>query len=370
MTNDAQNAVSEPLERLLNVAFDSGLYTSDLKAVVKAAAENQDEFDAELLGETHALIVALNGEIIYERYGEDFTRDTPLLSWSIAKSVLGVAFGLLCDAGLCNLDDRVSIKGLDARRITIRDLLQMRSGLKWSEDYEDGETSDVIDMLFGAGISDMAGYAASKPQEHTPGEHYYYSSGTTVILSEVAASILASHPEGYELASGVKKPNDDTALNGYQLLELLVKNKIFSAIGGEPNEVQLGYDELGSWVASSYLYTTARNFLSLGELYRNLGLTHSGNRVVSERWVNASVQPYSQDEDNGYGYGLHWWVMPATKAAPASYGCLGYDGQRIQVVPELGLSFVRFGKTEADGSEALRGFARAIVDVFAGLAAS
>jgi len=64
----------------------------------------------------------------------------------------------------------------DRRAITLQDLLEMRSGLSWVEDYVDGETSDVIDMLFGSGVANHAAHASSKPLAQSPRSTWLYSS--------------------------------------------------------------------------------------------------------------------------------------------------------------------------------------------------
>ena len=73
--------------------------------------------------------------------------------------------------------------GTDKEAITILDLLEMRSGLRFVEDYVDDQTSNCIEMLFGGSGPSHAAYAAALPLEHTPGTVWNYSSGTTNILS-------------------------------------------------------------------------------------------------------------------------------------------------------------------------------------------
>jgi CubicO group peptidase (beta-lactamase class C family) len=141
-------------------------------------------------GTSLALLVQQCGEIVAERYGvrpanlferepAPVTAATPLISWSIAKSVTHAALGVLVADGLVAPLDPAPVPawhGTEKEAITILDLVEMRSGLAFVEDYVDGESSDVIEMLFGSGVKDHAAYAADKPLLHPPGTFWSYSS--------------------------------------------------------------------------------------------------------------------------------------------------------------------------------------------------
>ena len=113
----------------------------------------------------------------------------------MAKSMLHAVVGLLVGDGRLDLDARADVPEWsgpgDARRaITLRHLLAMRDGLDFTEDYVDDRISDVIAMLFGAGQSDMAHFAADRPLAAAPGQRFNYSSGTSNIISGVVARLL------------------------------------------------------------------------------------------------------------------------------------------------------------------------------------
>ena len=153
-------------------------------------------------GVSLALVVQQHGEIIAERYGvrpgnlfetepAPVTAATPLISWSIAKSVAQAALSMLVGDGLVRPLDPAPVpewQGTDREAITVVDLLEMRSGLAFVEDYVDGEASDVIEMLFNR--PDTAAYAASLPLSSRPGTTWSYSSGTTNILSAIARRVV------------------------------------------------------------------------------------------------------------------------------------------------------------------------------------
>lgn len=291
---------------------------------------------------THALAVMRNGELVFERYADGFDAGSTFVSWSMAKSMTSALCGVFVDRGEIDIDAPAAIAewqgaGDPRQAITLRHLLEMRSGLAWNEDYVDDQVSDVIEMLFGGGKADIANYAASKPLEHEPGTHFYYSSGTTNLI----ARILGDH------------------LGGRDAMETALQAELFLP-AGMTNSIPK-FDDAGTFVGSSFVYAPIRDFLAFGELFRNGGMAGE-QRVLSQGWVDASVEEHSVDEESGQGYGLQWWLA---RDEYGSFCCNGYEGQRIQVVPPLGLTFVRVGKTDAEYSEDLRSFYAEIVQAYA-----
>ncbi len=155
---------------------------------LKAALEWAfSEPDPEHLRRTRAVVVVHKGQIIAERYAPGFDKSTPLIGWSMTKSVTNALVGILVGQGKLSLTDRIHVpewKGLDSGRstITLNNLLQMSSGLDFNEDDSD-PLADVTHMLLRE--PDMATYAASKKLAAEPGTRWSYSSGNTNILSRI-----------------------------------------------------------------------------------------------------------------------------------------------------------------------------------------
>ena len=149
------------------------------------------EPDRRRLRRTRAVVIVHDGEIIGERYAEGFSEETRLPGWSMTKSVLGALIGVLVGEGRLAPEGHGLLsewRAPDPRAaITVEDLLRMRSGLRFSEVYED-LSSDVIEMLFNR--ADTAGYAASRPLDARPATKWSYSSGSTNILSRIARTIV------------------------------------------------------------------------------------------------------------------------------------------------------------------------------------
>ena len=285
---------------------------------------------------TLAVLVVQDGAIIAEGYGPDCGVDKTLISWSMAKSMTHALYGLLVKDALIDLDSPAPVAewAHDARSaITVQQLLNMSSGLQFFEDYVDADKSDCIEMLFGSGQHDVAGYGASLPLEHTPGTVWNYSSGTTNILCRIAGEVLG----------------------GAESMHTYLTNRLFEPLGMASAVPK--FDAAGTFIGSSFVYATARDFARFGLLYLNDGMV-GDQRILPEAWVDhaTSAVAYVPDTEP-YGYGAHWWLWPELDA----FACQGYEGQRIVVVPKKNAVVVRLGKTSADASPAFNEAMHALV---------
>ncbi len=299
-------------------------------------------------GVTYAARVEGRGQVLAERYGgalphfdgrdEPVGPDTRLLSWSVAKSVLHAAVGVLVGEHRLELDapPRVrewSVGGDPRRAITLEHLLAMRDGLDFREDYVDADRSDVIDMLFGTGRHDVAHFAADRELAHTPGSTFNYSSGSSNIVARLVADVVGA---------------------GDATIEFL-RNAVFDPIGMSSATVRV--DDAGTFIGSSYVYATAHDWVRFGQCYLRDGVI-AGRRVVPAGWVDHGRRPRSIDPADGRPYGAHWWIL---RGAADSFYARGYEGQRVVIVPSLDLVFVRFGRSTADHLEAIQEWCRQVV---------
>jgi CubicO group peptidase (beta-lactamase class C family) len=305
------------------------------------------------LASTFAVVVVHRGAVVAERYAgalEHFDRpptpvtaETPLLSWSMAKSVLHAAVGILVGEGRLVLDAPAPVPewadpGEPRHAITLRQLLAMRDGLDFVEDYEDDRTSDVIEMLFGRGQADMAHFAADRPLAAPPGTRFSYSSGTSNIVSGVVArTVGAGEPYARFLHS-----------------------RLFAPIGMTSADPEL--DEAGTWVGSSYLRATARDWARFGLLYLRDGVW-AGRRVLPEGWVDYARTWVSVDPEDDSPYGAHWWGVAGDSRG--TFRASGYEGQSVTVCPALDLVVVRLGKTPLAREPLLGPWRAAMVEAFA-----
>jgi CubicO group peptidase (beta-lactamase class C family) len=268
--------------------------------------------------------VRQHGQVLLEHYADGVEPTTTLPSWSMAKSILHLAVGILVGEGRLALDTPSPIAGA-----TLEDLLAMRDGLAWREDYVDDTRSDVQDMLWGAGRSDMAAFVLARPVAHPPGEAFCYSSGTSNVVSSMVADVVGRGDDYLDwLRTRVLEP------------------------GGLPSAVPK-LDGAGIWVASSFCFAPALELATLGQR-----LLDGGSGWLPHGWLAQGTRLRSRDED-GEGYGLHWWVPDGTLG---TFEARGYQGQSMSVVPAKGLVVVRLGTTPAAQAPALRAWRRSVID--------
>lgn len=299
-----------------------------------------------------ALVVMHRGEVAFERYGTQpdtvfgpggpVTADTTLISWSMAKSITHAAVGLLVDDGVLQLDQPAAIdewRGTPKEAITLQNLLDMRPGLEWVEDYVDDSVSHCLQMLYGDGKDDMATYAASLPLVHPPGVVWNYSSGTTNIICRIIGDAVGGGRAG---------------------METFLRNRLLEPAG--MHSAIPKFDTHGTFVGSSYVYATARDFARFGELYRNDGMLDD-HRLLPEGWRDHARMFVAEDPEDGFGYGRHWWLWPDL---PGSLACHGYEGQYTIVVPDRELVVVHLGKCPAESCRGVTDRLRRLIDAVDG----
>jgi hypothetical protein len=198
----------------------------------------------------------------------------------------------------------------------------MRSGLKFSEVYADF-SSDVIEMLFNQ--PDTAAYAARQPLNFTPGTTWNYASGTSNILSAI-----------------VRRTVGDPAYWGWP------REVLFDPLG--MTSATLEPDASGTFVCSSFMFATARDWARFGQLFLQDG-TWDGRRILPVDWVKFSTTPTSQSPLGNFG--AHWWLRlgpeigggtnAAARISRDAFFAIGHEAQTLTVIPSRQLVAVRLG---------------------------
>jgi len=261
---------------------------------------------------TRAVIVVHHGRIVAERYASGFDRHTRLTGWSMTKSITNALIGILVRQGLLNVAEPAPVEQWlkdERSKITIENLLRMNSGLKWWEFY--GGPSDATRMLYRE--KDMGEYAMKSKLGHKPGEVFYYSSGTANILSSI-----------------IRRTVGNSVYYRFPYQQLFYRIGMYSAV--------LEPDAGGTFVGSSYCYATARDWARLGLLYLQDGVWN-GQRVLPEGWVDFTRR--------GEEYGALWWLNRNGRHPHIPrdcYGCEGYEGQYVWVIPSKDLVLVRMAR--------------------------
>jgi CubicO group peptidase (beta-lactamase class C family) len=320
-----------------------GAGSGELKAVIDLAFS---ETNGQRPRRTRAVVVVQHGRVAGERYAAGIGAETPLIGWSMAKSVMNALAGILVKQGRLTLEGPLPIPawhrpGDPRSSITLDDLLRMSSGLEFDENMSN-PLADVMRMLLDTG--DAATYAAARSLIAPPGTKWQYSSGTSNIIACAMRNAFSNYEEYLSFP----------------------RRALFDRIGMSGAVFET--DAAGTFVGSSYLYATARDWARFGMLYLQDGVW-SGERVLPEGWVTYTTSPAPADPLKHYG--AHFWLQVPEEyrgtndRLPAgSFHAVGHEGQFVTVVPSRGVVIVRLGRTRYEGVWDQAAFAR---DVLAAL---
>ncbi len=306
------------------------------------ARQIDDLFTKPGLGETRAVVVMADGKIAAERYAPGYDKNTRFISWSMAKTVTGVLIGMLVSDGLLALDEPAPVPlwqrpGDPRAEITLRHLLQMRSGLRHTEAGDPPYESSEVRMLFLDGRDNMAKWAEEQPLEAEPGRKWEYSSNTSVILADIAARALTTSD---------KPEARRKAVADY------LHQRLFAPLG--MTSMVPEFDASGTLIGGSLMHASARDWAKFGEFLRLKGRAPAGEQLVPQRWVEAMVTPNPRSAQ--YGFQI-WLNRPMPKGeesslfpdrAPKSlFSLIGHMGQYVLVSPSQRVTMVRLGHSDA-----------------------
>jgi hypothetical protein len=297
---------------------------AQLDAVVARAF---DEPDPQYPRRTRAVVVMQGGRIIAERYAAGIGPDTALAGWSMAKSVMNALVGVLVREGQLAVDAPAPIPewqrpGDPRAGITLDQLLRMSSGLRFGENQE-SPRSEVMRMLFGVG--DIAEFVTSRDLAFAPGTYWEYSNASSNVISAAIRNVLGDR------ATYLAFP----------------RRALFDPLG--MSSAVLETDAAGTFIGSSYMYATARDWARFGMLYLRDGIWN-GARILPHGWIDYTRRPAPADEAKRYG--AHFWLeipleyagSDARLPAPALHAA-GHEGQFVTILPSHDLVIVRLGRT-------------------------
>lgn len=312
-------------ERIDTTRLPVGVSVAKLRAALDAAFAEPSPANPK---QTRGIVVAWNGRIVAERYAKGYNAGSPQLGWSMTKSVTNALVGILVREGKLTVDRSALVPewqtpGDPRAAIKLDDLMRMSSGLAFDESYSLG-TSDVVKDLFL--VDNAGGYAASQSLADPIGARWSYSSGTTNIISRIIRQAIG----------------DDEAYRVFP------RQALFEPLGMHTAVIER--DPSGTFVGSSFMYASARDWARFGQLYLNDG-SWNGVRILPPGWVKYSTSPARADSAGGYGAQV--WInagastgkRPHPRLPPDAFFFMGYDQQNVVVIPSRGLVVVRLGYT-------------------------
>jgi len=272
---------------------------------------------------TRAITIVYKNNLIAEEYAPGITATTRLLGWSMTKTMCNALIGNLVKNGLLDINKPAPFpewQNDERKNITVNNLIQMSSGLKWVEDY--AVLSNVTKMLYLE--RDLGAYAASVPFLSNPDENWVYSSGTTNILSEIIRKSLPDEQHYHDF----------------------LYDSLFDVLGMRSALVEM--DDAGTYIFSSYGWATARDWTRFGMLYLNKGMAN-GKEVFTPEWADYSETPASA---SGGRYGAQIWLNSAKIELPNAPADAfyedGFGGQRVLVIPSKEMMVVMLSGQQKD----------------------
>ena len=293
-----------------------------------------------------SLLVMHNGEIVFEDYYLGTTSSDRRISWSIAKSYLSAVFGIAVDSGvIASLDDLVtqyvpSLAGGAYDGVSIRNVLQMQSGVTFDEDYLDFH-SDINKMGRTLALGgEMDAFAAGLTERfQDPGTSWQYVSIDTHVL-------------GMVLRSATKRDLPD-----------LLGEQIIAPLGQEDNAYYVT-DGLGVAFALGGLNLRTRDYARFGAMIEQNGVWQ-GQQIVPASWIEESTRPSAKTEAGKTGYGYQWWIPVG--AHDDEFMARGVYGQYLYIDQQRDLVIVM---TAADRRFRNRGVNAQNVDMFRAIGAA
>jgi len=243
---------------------------------------------------------------------------------SVSKSVTSATYGVAItrkdftaglDTKVLNYFKDVKVANVDdrKRRMTIRDLLTMSTGLDWDEDVAYDDPKNACSQM--EATDDWVQFVIDQPMAHEPGKVFAYSSGATEVLAHIFMAQTGQDIEEY------------------------ARKYLFTPLG--INHYHWKRTPKGVVDTEGGLFLRAEDLAKIGYLYLHDGMW-DGKQIMSADWIKQSLTPVIDAED-GMKYGFQWWLIPHGEPQHLAWACLGFGGQRLLVFPEDDLIMVFTG---------------------------
>lgn len=256
------------------------------------------------------LVILHDGKLVHEDYFLGTAPEDKRISWSVAKSYLSALTGIMLDEGVIeSIDDPVtkyapSLIGSAYDGATLKNVLQMSSGIQFDEDYLDPK-SDINRMGRALALGNSMNRFAEqlRVKERAPGTQWQYVS-------------IDTHVIGMVIEGAAKKRIAD-----------LMSERIIQPLGVEAAPVYLT-DKGGTAFVLGGLNMPTRDYARFGQLYLQQG-NYNGQQIVPANWITASTRPSANTQEGAERYGYQWWIH--ADAPDGEYYARGIYGQYIYI---------------------------------------
>lgn len=280
---------------------------------------------------TNALLIVKDGRIVAEIYRNNTAESTRFIAWSMTKSIVGLLVGCAVQEGrIKSIDEPIAqylpeLRGGGYDGVTIKQVLQMRSGVDYEERYDfanPGVAARNHEQALVTNVVRFADVARTIKRAHAPGELWQYKTIDTAVLGW-----LIERVSGGTLAAYAAR----------RLWEPLgAERDGFFIMDGEPGA--------GREFSGAGFNATLRDFARIGMMMLGEGKAN-GRQIVPADWVRDSTRAAGGP---GPGYGYQWWIAPDAK----SYQAIGLQGQYIYVNPETRTVIVKLSYFPPDDQAA------------------
>lgn len=264
---------------------------------------------------TNALLVMKNGRIVTEIYRNGSNERTRFMGWSMTKSITSTLIGAaVADGLIASVDDPITrylpeLKGSGYDGVTVRQILQMRSGVDYEERYDFANPGIAARNHIAALVKNVARFADAArtiKRAHKPGAVFAYKTIDTAVLGWLIERVSGGSVAAY------------------------TARKLWEPIGAEADGFYImdGPPGVGREFSGAGFNATLRDWARFGQMILDEGVVE-GRRVVSAEWIKTATAPVGPEDTPPGGYGYQWWTFPNSGAFTA----LGLQGQYVFVDP-------------------------------------
>ena len=294
---------------------------------------------------TNALLVMKDGRIVYENYRNNSGPDTRFMGWSMTKSLTSLMVGMALQEGrIRSLDDPIDaylpeLKGGGYEGVTIRQIMQMRSGVDYEERYDFANPGVAASNHINALVKNTARFvdpARTIGRANAPGEVFQYKTIDTAVLGWLIERVSGGSTIASYMAQRLWEPLG-AEHDGYFIMD--------GPIGAGREFNGAGFN------------ATLRDYARVGQMMLDNGRAN-GRQIIPADWVAQSTRPTVPEQGEEMGYGMQWWTM-----GNGSYSAIGLQGQYIFVDPRSRTVVVKlsyFPPAEQAASEETSAFLKAV----------